>query len=723
MKKRTTKTRGFGLLAVTLLLPLLFNIQAVHAQEQNSRTDREEITPENIQDLKLLHWFGQGAFSGSLAQSNDGETLAALTTSGVALLDPESGRQKDFIPVGLAPTAIAISPDGSTLAIVVNYPTGSLGGFMDLPRYDRHIQLYSLPDGKKKGNAFTDLGDCEYSNIWNIAFSPDGTELIFEKKHGEYGDDKDKRNFCVLSVEEGEIVRTKEMPQDPIMAISPHGDYVAATLKEQSEKVSIYTVSDFKLVRELSIPVTDWPELIFSTSGRAIAARTRTDDDQEIYAIRIWNLENGKEIYSGSPDLEYIQEYEQNDMITSFEVSTEGQTIYLGTQFGTINIMSAKSGKIEKRLGPLTRTNYSLTGNPGGVTSYDSPVMVKNILLGPDEKTLIVSEDLTVYGQTGSIHTYRLPAGEETHTLVGFSNGNENSKIAFSPDSSQIALVGKPDGTVDIYDTQNGQPVLQLSGHTQSVNQVAFSADSSMIATCSDDNTIRLWNAQTGSLLKILTGHEGRVNRIAFSPDSSWLASGADDNTIRRWSTDDGNLLETLELGDENWRVDLLDTLNGNNSIIYSISKYPSPYIGFIQKQVLWSTQNGKNTTIGNDNVIITQLDNGKEWFAGYSNLGRVVGKLEADGSMSILASFNSPYGNGALASVAILPESQLIISGNGFGLHAWKLAGSQLEFLDLVAASEPVPSYGYDYLFSPDGTMLAYTSGGVAYLMGIEKK
>ncbi len=243
-----------------------------------------------------------------------------------------------------------------------------------------------------------------------------------------------------------------------------------------------------------------------------------------------------------------------------------------------------------------------------------------------------------------------------------------------------------------------------------------------MIATGSNDNTIRLWNAQTGKLIRVLEGHQGRVNRMAFSPDSTWLVSGADDNTLRRWNTADGELLETLDLGNENWRVEFLDILMDNASVVYRITKYPSPYIGYITKQMIWNTQSGESQSIGGSDISISRLSDDKDLFMGFST-GRVIGTFQGDGSMKIISTFQSPYGNGALTSLAISPNEKLVVSGNGFGLHAWEFTGEKLDFLGLVAAKEPVPSYGNEYLFSPDGKYLAYTTGGVAYLMGVVEK
>ena len=57
------------------------------------------------------------------------------------------------------------------------------------------------------------------------------------------------------------------------------------------------------------------------------------------------------------------------------------------------------------------------------------------------------------------------------------------------------------------------------TGHTESVNSVAFSPDGKTIASGSSDNTIKLWNAETGQQLNTLKGHTDLVESVAFSPD------------------------------------------------------------------------------------------------------------------------------------------------------------------------------------------------------------
>lgn len=709
MKKNKLSVGIQLIAAIAMLFPFQLNVENVLAQEDASAETLEEITPENVQELELLRWIGQGAYRGYLAQQADGDLLAAGTSAGVALLDKANGAQVGFIPIGLEPTALSISPDGTTLAVVVNLPTGELGGSMI-----HQFRFYSLPEGEEKSDAIQDLGECGGSNIWGgIAFTPDGSELVFEREHG--GGETEKK-FCVLSLEEG-VKRTKVVSQDATMAVSPKGDYVAAVDK-QDDKVSIYATADFSLVAELETSQTGYPyELSFSSNGRYVGLSMLYDENKD---FQVWNLEDGQLIFSGSPSTE-------EDLVTSFDVDANGDTVFLGTQSGYVEIISTNTGKMEKQLGPFTWEGHALVMNLGGETSSVQASMIKSVMLSQDGRSLILSEDLNTYGQSGDIHIFQLPEGEEAFTFNGPSLGGESLEIAFSPDSRRIAMVGSADGKVEVFGTQDGQLLMELNGHSQVANKAAFSPDGKLIATCSDDNTIRLWDVQTGDSMGTLTGHQGRVNRIAFSPDSTWLVSGADDNTIRRWDVADGKLLETLELGNENWRVEFLDVMNDNASVVYRISKYPSPYIGYIQKQELWDTENGETKPIGGSDLFITNLSNGKDLFLGYGYSqyagGRVVGTLQADGSMMVTSVFSSPYGNGALAQPDISLNKKLVICGNGFGMHAWELSGNNMNFIGLVATEEPAPSYGMEYLFSPDGKYVAYTDGGVAYLMGVKEK
>ena len=74
------------------------------------------------------------------------------------------------------------------------------------------------------------------------------------------------------------------------------------------------------------------------------------------------------------------------------------------------------------------------------------------------------------------------------------------------------------------------------------VNAVAFSSDSTKVATASSDSFIRIWSS-TGDFQTKLSGHSGPVNAVAFSPDGLQLASASDDKSCRIWNTSNGKCI------------------------------------------------------------------------------------------------------------------------------------------------------------------------------------
>ncbi|NEO41626.1 MAG: peptidase C14 [Moorea sp. SIOASIH] len=120
------------------------------------------------------------------------------------------------------------------------------------------------------------------------------------------------------------------------------------------------------------------------------------------------------------------------------------------------------------------------------------------------------------------------------------------SLIAFSRDGNKI-ISGGDDNKMRLWDTESGQIIHTLQGHTRAVNDIVFSRDDNKIISGGDDNTVLLWDTESGQLIHTLEGHKSAVNAIAFSPDDNKILSGSWDNTLRLWDTKSGQLIHTLQ--------------------------------------------------------------------------------------------------------------------------------------------------------------------------------
>ena len=73
---------------------------------------------------------------------------------------------------------------------------------------------------------------------------------------------------------------------------------------------------------------------------------------------------------------------------------------------------------------------------------------------------------------------------------------------AWSPDGRRI-VSGSSDHTLRVWDAESGRSVMELKGHSYSVNACAWSPDGRRIVLGSSDHTLRVWDADTGSLLAV----------------------------------------------------------------------------------------------------------------------------------------------------------------------------------------------------------------------------
>jgi len=89
-------------------------------------------------------------------------------------------------------------------------------------------------------------------------------------------------------------------------------------------------------------------------------------------------------------------------------------------------------------------------------------------------------------------------------------------------------------GSLQLWDIQSGIPQ-DILATNRSLLGFAFSPSGDIVATSYIDDTIDLWNTETGERLSTLSGHTNEISQVSFSPSGALLVSTSFDGTIRFW--------------------------------------------------------------------------------------------------------------------------------------------------------------------------------------------
>ncbi len=97
---------------------------------------------------------------------------------------------------------------------------------------------------------------------------------------------------------------------------------------------------------------------------------------------------------------------------------------------------------------------------------------------------------------------------------------------AFAIDASGKRLLwARLNHTLEVWDLEHEIRIVEMDGHLEKVNMVAFSCDGARAFSCSRDRTLRVWNVRTGRTIAIFTA-DAALRSLALTPDDSTIAAG-----------------------------------------------------------------------------------------------------------------------------------------------------------------------------------------------------
>eukprot|EP00884_Botryococcus_braunii_P014279 jgi/Botrbrau1/22852/Bobra.0065s0011.1 len=173
---------------------------------------------------------------------------------------------------------------------------------------------------------------------------------------------------------------------------------------------------------------------------------------------------------------------------------------------------------------------------------------------------------------------------------------------AWSRDS-ELLVSGSQDGKIKVWKVRSGQCLRKYdSAHTQGVTSLCFSRDGTHILSSSYDGLARVHGLKSGKLLKEFRGHSSYVNDAIYSPDGAQVITASSDGTVRVWDA------KTCECQNA-FRPPVIGTGRGGDVAVTNVHLNPqnveqlivcnrssAVFIMTMQGQVVKTFQSGKRT-------------------------------------------------------------------------------------------------------------------------------
>jgi len=176
------------------------------------------------------------------------------------------------------------------------------------------------------------------------------------------------------------------------------------------------------------------------------------------------------------------------------------------------------------------------TGKPIGVPMKHDGIVKGAIFKRNGTQILAWSIDREDNKEKSKISTVKLWYVKDINyrgfSLIQYSIVNG---ATFNSDETRI-LTWSTDGTVQLYDAQNGKPTEAPIKHGGNVKGVIFNRDETKLLTWSDDKTARLWDMKSGKPIGIPMVHNSRIEGATFSREETKIITWSTDGTARLWA-------------------------------------------------------------------------------------------------------------------------------------------------------------------------------------------
>jgi WD40 repeat protein/serine/threonine protein kinase len=487
-------------------------------------------------------------------------------------------------------------------------------------------------------------GDREFGPV--LAADRDGVRAVSTSgRNGDFG-------LRVYDTASGKVLSTLagHNSEAACAAFSPNGTRVVSGARDGSIRMWD-TASGQPLAKLDGHKGAVWT-VAFSSDGQRIVSAG------EDGMIRVWDAGAGHAMYGiaghGGP-------------VRSVAFSPDRRIIVSGSADKTARIWDAATGR------PL----HTLTGHECGV---------QGIAISPDGATVASASCTT-------LRLWDAASGKLAATLAAEWR-SEIAAVSFSPDGARIAAAGAA-GEIKLWNALTyGGGILIRTGND--VDRIAIgSAGARLALHHANAKSMELWDARQRKSEWTLSGKDAQVTALAFSPDSSRLATGSMDSGLRILDAATGQPINAGKLPAP--ATSLAFSADGARLVSASSDRTVSLWDSVSLRHILGATLG--TTAAGPVRAAVPSPD-GRHVAAASDRTLMVWDIAKADVPLKL----NLPAGSGAILSVAYSPDGRRIAGGaEGSGdIGVWDTGTGQLLTI-IKGHSAPVDAL----TFSPDGSRI----------------
>jgi len=157
-----------------------------------------------------------------------------------------------------------------------------------------------------------------------------------------------------------------------------------------------------------------------------------------------------------------------------------------------------------------------------------------SVTFHPRHSWLMVGSGGSMLDVDNTVRIWRLPdVAQPNETLEGATSGL--TSIAISRDGARLAVAGRFDKQVLIWNLDAIKQPPQIAAFDQDVTALAFADGNDLFVAVSDRVHRLAINGGDTAAQRVIENQGSRINTLAFDPNEQRLATGAEDGSFRLW--------------------------------------------------------------------------------------------------------------------------------------------------------------------------------------------